>query len=85
MSHGHPETQRSHGFGFFRGLGELAAFLKESAFAVLEVAFGRWPKAYGDRSRTDRDEANITAAAIDGPRGRRTAKSTPRRDADDKA
>ncbi len=48
---------------FFCGLGELAEFLKESALAVLEVAFGRWPKPYDDRSRLDRDKTNISAAA----------------------
>ena len=85
MPHGRPETPRSHGLSFFRGLGELAEFLKESALAVLEVAIGRWPKPYGDQSKIDREEANITAAAIDRPRGRRTAESIPRRDADDKA
>ena len=85
MSHGHPETPQPVGLGFFRGLGELAEFVKESAFAVLEVAFGRWPQPYGDRSRIDREETNIAAAASDQPRGRRTATPTPRRDADDKA
>jgi hypothetical protein len=33
--------------GFFRGLGEVAEFLREGALAVLEVALGRWPRPFG--------------------------------------
>jgi hypothetical protein len=89
MSQRDSETPPSKVLGFFRGLGELTEFLKESALAVLEVAVGRWPQPYGDRARAKRDENIIVAASLSEPRKGRTpdrtpsAKSTRRRGADD--
>jgi hypothetical protein len=34
---------------FFRGLGEVAEFLREGALAVFEVALGKWPQPVGTR------------------------------------
>ena len=48
MSHRNSETPPSKVPGFFRGLGEIAEFLRESALAVLEVAIGRWPQPFGE-------------------------------------
>ena len=89
MSHPDSKTPPSKVLGFFRGLGELTEFLRESALAVLEVAVGRWPQPYGDRARAKRDETIIVAASLNEPREGRTtdrtpsAKSTRRRGADD--
>jgi hypothetical protein len=40
--------------GFFRGLCEVAEFLRESTVAVLEVVTGKWPKPEGPVSREPR-------------------------------
>jgi hypothetical protein len=39
---------------FFRGLGEITEFLRESALALIEVAIGRWPKPFGEPRRRPR-------------------------------
>lgn len=36
---------------FFRGVGEIAEFTRESALALFEVAIGRWPQPFGARPR----------------------------------
>ncbi|HEY2358714.1 MAG TPA: hypothetical protein VGH86_14775 [Phenylobacterium sp.] len=36
---------------FFRGLGEVGAFVGDCALAVFEVCVGRWPQAVGERRR----------------------------------
>ena len=77
MSHRDSETPPSKVVGFFRGLGELTEFLRESALAVLEVAVGRWPQPYGDRSTVKRDETIIVAASLSEPREGRTTDRTP--------
>ena len=65
--------------GFFRGLGELAQFLKASALAVLEVAFGRWPRAFGARSRTKRHKAiHSPVRAGHSPHGHRYPPAAPK-------
>lgn len=33
---------------FFRGLGNIGEFLRESALALMEVAIGRWPQPFGE-------------------------------------
>lgn len=47
-----PPTAKVH--GFFRGLGEVGEFLKESVLAVIEVALGRWPRPVGEPRRKPR-------------------------------
>ena len=37
--------------GVWRGLGELAEFLRESARAMIDVAIGRWPQPFGEMRR----------------------------------
>ncbi len=85
MSHRASEKPRSKVRGFFRGLGELTEFLRESALAVLEVAVGRWPEPFAERPRVKRDITIIVPASSSEPREGRTtdrkasAKSTRRR------
>lgn len=62
MSHWNSETPPSKVLGFFRGLGELAEFAKESGLAVLELAFGRWPQPFGERTKIRDDEAIVAPA-----------------------
>ena len=76
MSHRDSETPPSKGLGFFRGLGELTEFLKESALAVLEVASGRWPQPFGDRPTVKRDETIIVPASLSELREGRTTDPT---------
>jgi hypothetical protein len=68
MSRRNPATPPSKVLGFFRGLGELTAFSREGALAVLEVAIGRWPLPVGDRSTVKRDETIIVPARLSEPR-----------------
>ena len=89
MSHRDSETPPSKVLGFFRGLGELTEFLKESGLAVLEVAVGRWPQPFGDRSTVKPDEMMIVPASLSELRESRTtdptasANSTGRRSVND--
>ena len=89
MSHRDSETPPSKVVGFFRGLGELTEFLRESALAVLELAVGRWPQPFGDRARAKREETiNVPARLSELGAGRTTdrtasAKSTRHRGAND--
>ena len=36
---------------FFRGVGNITEFLRESALALIEVVIGRWPQPFGARRR----------------------------------
>lgn len=89
MSHRDSETPPSKVLGFFRGIGELTEFLRESGLAVLEVAVGRWPEPFAVRSRVKRDETISVPASLSELREGRTtdrkasAKSTRRRGAND--
>lgn len=47
MSATDPKTAPAKIRGFFRGLREVAEFLKESVIAVTEVVIGRWPQPFG--------------------------------------
>jgi hypothetical protein len=51
MSLPDPETPPIKVRGFFRGVGELAEFLREAAVAVFEVAIGKWPQPFGSGGR----------------------------------
>jgi hypothetical protein len=89
MSHRDSETPPSKVLGFFRGVGEITEFLRESALAVLEVAIGRWPQPFADRPRVKRDKTiSVPASLSELGEGRAldrtsTAKSTCRRGAND--
>jgi hypothetical protein len=89
MSHRDSETPPSKVLDFFRGLGELTEFLKESGLAVLEVAVGRWPQPVGDRPTVKPDETIIVPASLSELREGRiadptaSAKSTRLRGAND--
>lgn len=89
MSQRDSETPPSKVLGFFRGLGEITEFLRESALAVLEVAVGRWPQPSGDRARAKREETiNVPARLSELGEGRTkdrtaSAKSTRRQGAND--
>jgi hypothetical protein len=72
MSRRDSATPPSKVLGFFRGLGELTEFFRESALAVLEVAIGRWPLPFGDRPRVKGDETIIVPARLSEPREART-------------
>ena len=54
MNPRNPQTPPPTRPGFFRGLGEFAEFVRESAFALIEVAVGRWPQPFGEMRRTPR-------------------------------
>ncbi len=51
MSAPDPESPPAKVRGFFRGLGEVAEFLRESAMAVFEVVTGKWPQPFGSGPR----------------------------------
>jgi hypothetical protein len=46
-----PESPPAKVRGFFRGLGEVAEFLRESLVAVFEVLTGKWPQPFGSTPR----------------------------------
>jgi hypothetical protein len=51
MSQLHPERPRTPLGEFFRGAGEVAAFIGEGALAVFELCIGKWPQPAGGRRR----------------------------------